>query len=70
VGKVATRRQVQTHDAGVGVQQCCVHCEVGRGSGVRLDVDTPVIRAKTVRLKSTLNAEVLDLIVVEGRKCV
>lgn len=62
VGEVASGGKVQSHDSLVGVQYGSVHSEVGRGAGVRLDIDTPLAVVDTVSLEGTRNAQVLDLV--------
>lgn len=62
VSEVSSRRKVKTHDAVVGTQQSSVHSEVSRGSGVRLDVNTPFGRIESICFKCSVHAQSLDLI--------
>lgn len=46
VREVAAVGEVEAHDAVVGLQECSVNCEVGRGAGVWLNVDAPLVGCK------------------------
>ena len=60
--QVATIRQAETHDAVVGLDQCCEGSKVSRRARVRLDVDAPHFRVEIKRLKRTLPAKFLELV--------
>lgn len=62
VGQVATGGKVESHDAVLGLDHGGQGSKVGGGSGVGLDVDTPLLSGETEGLKGTLAAEVLDQI--------
>lgn len=62
VGQVSTGREVETHDAVLGLDHGGQGSEVGGRSRVRLDVDTPLLGGETKGLEGTLAAEVLDLV--------
>lgn len=53
-------RQVKTHQTFMGLHNCLVHLQVGRGARQALDINTPLCRVKVEGLKSTLLAESLD----------
>ena len=62
VSQVTTRWKIKSHDTVVGVEESSVDGEVGRGSRVWLDVDTPLFGVQAVGLEGTLLAHDLDLV--------
>ena len=60
--EVSTGGQVETHDTVVRVQESSVDCEVGRRTGVGLDVDTPRSGVEVERVEGSLFAEELELV--------
>jgi hypothetical protein len=54
MAEVTAVGQVQAHDAVVGVQQRCVHLEVGGRAGQRLHVHAPLLRIQPERLERPL----------------
>lgn len=59
---MSTIRQVESHDSVVGTDNCGVDGEVGRRSGQRLNVDSPLGRVESEDLEGSLLAEQLHLI--------
>ena len=47
VAQVTAVGKVEAHDAVVGVQQRCVHLEVGRRAGQRLHIHAPFLRVES-----------------------
>ena len=62
MGEVAAGREVQAHDAVVGVEDGGVGGEVGGGAGVGLNVNAPFGGVAVEGLEGTRAAEILDLV--------
>lgn len=60
VGKVSTGREIEAHDTIVGVEQSCVGGEIGRATGVGLDVDAPPGGIEAVGSEGAGAAKILD----------
>ena len=62
VSQVSTRGKIESHDTVMGSEKTSVHGKVGRGTRVRLDINTPLIRIQAVRLEGTLLAKFFNLV--------
>lgn len=62
VSEVSTAREVESHDAVVGIQKRGIDGKIRRRAGVRLYVDTPFFRVQAIRSKSALLAHDLHLV--------
>ncbi len=60
--EVASVRQVEPHDAAVGLHDAGVHGEVGRSAGQRLHVDAPLFGAEAEHLERALLRQLLHLV--------
>jgi hypothetical protein len=62
VSQVATRRQVQSHDAVMWLEQRSVDSKVSRRARVGLHIDSPLCWVAAVGLQSSVAAQVLNLV--------
>ncbi len=62
MSEMTTRRQIQSHDTIMRLQQRSVNREVGWRSGIRLHVNAPFGSIQTKRLERSFLAQILDLV--------